>query len=688
MARTTPVNSGYTIINGTATGSNASHVDCWLEYKITSQDVTNNFSVIDVYLYSASTDSSSTKWTTAENFGYVGYNNGNKAYRSTTYDFSNKKVNCFGHSSFSVSHNADGTKTITLQGAWSTSHSSYISGGSVSASVTLTTIPRATAPTLSASSVAFNSSVTITMNRASSSFTHTLTYSCGSASGTIGTDLGTSKAWTVPNSLMSQIPSATSAKITIACKTYSGSTLIGTKTVTLTATVPSSIVPTISTIRLTDPNNLAATYGGYVQNKSKLKVEVDCAGVYGSTITNVSITALGKTATTNPYTSVIITDGQGSKTVSVTITDSRGRTASSTASFTVLAYSSPTISSMTAIRCNSSGTADDEGTYIKVTYTFAIASLNSKNTKSAVTEYRSSAASTYSNADTYTGAYSGTRSFVFGAGGISVDSAYNVKLTVSDAFTSTTKNVDVPSAFVVIDFRSTGKGMAVGQVSSKDRFQVGMETELNKNVYLSPDNDTEKNILFQNTGNGTYTHRSKLYGGNGSSTTAIGLYDYLNSRNILVYNDVTNKLHTAAVLKQHFIRVGLASETTLSTTNETTLAMKTILSEQDASGILSVSGNGILCSADGFIQVSGAVYYTTGVITNGLYLASIKKNGSTVVRTLMRSAGTYNVIPISPTFVSVSAGDIITLVARSQSGSGAVVNNENFSTMLSVMYVG
>ena len=142
MARTTPVNSGYTIINGTTTGSNGSKVDTWIEYKVLSQSVANNTSTVRVILYSQSTVSSSTKWKIAEKFGYVGYDNGNKQYLSTTYDFSNNKVNKFGDYTFTIQHGSDGSKTITMQGAWSTSHSTYISGGSVSGIVALPVIPR------------------------------------------------------------------------------------------------------------------------------------------------------------------------------------------------------------------------------------------------------------------------------------------------------------------------------------------------------------------------------------------------------------------------------------------------------------------------------------------------------------------------------------------------------------------
>ena len=64
--------------------------------------------------------------------------------------------------------------------------------------------------------------------------------------------VGTSTSWTVPLSLANQVPNGVSGTCTITCKTYNGSTLIGTKTTSLTLTVPSSIVPEISTIAISE----------------------------------------------------------------------------------------------------------------------------------------------------------------------------------------------------------------------------------------------------------------------------------------------------------------------------------------------------------------------------------------------------------------------------------------------------
>ena len=100
---------------------------------------------------------------------------------------------------------------------------------------TLDTIARAS--TVTATAAVVGSQSTITISRKSSSFTHTLEYEFGSLTGTITTKTtSTSVKWTLPTSFYAQIgASATSKSGTITCKTYSGSSLVGTKTCSFTA---------------------------------------------------------------------------------------------------------------------------------------------------------------------------------------------------------------------------------------------------------------------------------------------------------------------------------------------------------------------------------------------------------------------------------------------------------------------
>lgn len=270
MAQTTPINTGYTIINGTTSGSNGSKVNTWIEYKVTAQSTVNNTSTLDVYLYSQATTSLSTIWERSGNYGYVQVDSGTKQYTtlSNGYNFQNKHLNTFAHHTFTINHNSDGTKTITLKGAWDkgSSTSTYITGGSVSGSVTLPQIARAS--TISGLNTYLGTQGGITITRQSSSFTHTITYTFGSASGTIATKTSAVTVnWTPPVSLISQITNATSRTGTLTCTTYSGDTAIGTSTSTLTLKVPNSTIADVSaelgvakSLSVTNPCSSQLTY--------------------------------------------------------------------------------------------------------------------------------------------------------------------------------------------------------------------------------------------------------------------------------------------------------------------------------------------------------------------------------------------------------------------------------------------
>lgn len=142
-----------------------------------------------------------------------------------------------------IAGNADGTKSVSISANFTcyTAAGNGGSGWSVNSSqtVALKTIPRTSSISMPATTMGSANNTTIT--RASSSFTHTLTYSFGSASGTIATKTtSTSVSWTPPTSLATQIPNSTSGTCTLTCYTYNGSTLVGTSTTTVTLTVPAS----------------------------------------------------------------------------------------------------------------------------------------------------------------------------------------------------------------------------------------------------------------------------------------------------------------------------------------------------------------------------------------------------------------------------------------------------------------
>ena len=153
--------------------------------------------------------------------------------------------------------------------------------------ITVTYEEAVSQPTTSASSVNLGSTFTIYTNRQSSSTTHTITYSFGSATGTIGTNVGASVNWKPPLTLANQIPNATSGLCTITCSSYNGGTLTGTRTCTVTLNVPATVVPSISAVTVEDTNaTVVERIQAYVRLLSQLSVSITAAGSYGSTISS------------------------------------------------------------------------------------------------------------------------------------------------------------------------------------------------------------------------------------------------------------------------------------------------------------------------------------------------------------------------------------------------------------------
>ena len=172
-----------------------------------------------------------------------------------------------------------------------------------SVTITITYEEAVSQPSVSSSSVNLGSAVTIYTNRVSTSTTHTLLYTFGNTSGTIATSVGASVSWTPPLTLAAQIPSATSGVCTITCQSYNGGTLTGTRTCTLTLNVPATVVPTISSVSVTDNNStVASLIAAYVRMLSRLSVEITAAGAYGSTVTSYRTSLDGVNYTTSSFT--------------------------------------------------------------------------------------------------------------------------------------------------------------------------------------------------------------------------------------------------------------------------------------------------------------------------------------------------------------------------------------------------
>ena len=307
-------------------------------------------------------------------------------------------------------------------------------------------------------------------------------YLVGSTSGTIVSKTSaTSVSWTPPISLANQVPNATTAVGTLYCDTYNGSTLIGTKSAGLSLAVPSSVVPTLTYTMEEGDSGLAAKIGAYVQSKSKLKVTITPTGAYGSTIASVSTTVNDATYTSTSFTTAEL-KSSGTKTMKIVVKDSRGRTATTNVSYTVLAYSAPSLSGVSVYRCDSTGAASHTGTYVAVTLTGAVTALNNKNDVAFKVGYKRKTATDYTVTTLSTSGYtvSGTR-FIVG-GSLSNQYAYDVRVEAKDYFSSTYAYGDISTANTILSVRNNGLGLAIGKISEKNLFEIGWDAEFAEDV--------------------------------------------------------------------------------------------------------------------------------------------------------------------------------------------------------------
>lgn len=473
-----------------------------VKYKITitqnSQNIPNNTSNVTVSVRFYRT-----------NTGYTTYGSGTVYCKinGTTYSAavtSDQKITNAGIVLFTktlnITHNTDGTKTLNTS-AW-ISLNTPLTSNEQSYNQALTTIPRATTPSINVSTVALGGSITISLPRASSSFTHTVRYNFAGATGTIGSNVATSVSWTVPLSLASQIPNTTSGVLTVSVDTYSGSTKIGTKSVTITCTVPASVVPTIGTITLTEGvSGLNAKIGAFVQGQSNINVSISASGAYGSTISNY-ISTFGSSSFNGASFTISNVNVSGSVTLTVTVKDSRGRTATKTQTVTVLAYSIPQINSFTGVRCDQNGTADEDGQYVSLAYNYAITALNNRNDKTITIAYCQVGGSTYTTLKTESN-YSANTVYV-PATVFSVDNSYYFKITVQDYFKTVSYEIEVTTAFTLVDYSSGGHGMAIGKVAeSEDLLEVALPAVFTEGLQY-PNNILWSGVYYMN-GNQTVT---------------------------------------------------------------------------------------------------------------------------------------------------------------------------------------
>lgn len=486
------------------------HYHLYMTITQNKRDASTNQSNVTVKMYAQSDSSSYGAYNLDASGNTVKMTvNGKQVVNKTmAMDFRNKTTVQLASWTGAISHGSDGSKKLDCSGSFTISGSSYLSGGNISCSIQLESIPRATKPTLSASTVALGSAVTINISPAVSSWTHNIYYRIGTGSWTrFATGVKAKYSWTVPLAIASSYPTATKGTITIGLNTYNGSTQIGgTQTVNLNITIPASVVPSVSAVTVSEAASGLSNFG-YIQTKSKIKIVASASGSYGSSIRSYvyNIGSQSYSGLENTYTMGEVVRDSGTVAVTVTVTDSRGRIASKTVSITVLAYSPPQITHFECSRCgDENGSVNANGQYLKVTFGYSVSPLNNKNKASYLLKY-----SVYDDGK-WGGLTSGTQytysgTYISATAILNTASTYQVGLVVTDSFGTASFYKEIGTAVRLLSYIVKRFAIAIGKIPEIDNiFDVALETIFRKKVTMNSD--------LQVNGNSGFSGGASFYG--------------------------------------------------------------------------------------------------------------------------------------------------------------------------------
>lgn len=447
------------------------------------QSIANNTSNVRIKWTSQQTGSSYNDAPGDKAYYYITINGGTSTAHTVSFTLPKNTTKTILDTTITVNHNLDGTGSVKVD-TWMNTE---ISAGVIEQTKTLTldTIPRASVVSAPKTG-ALGSALKVEIDRKSESFADKLYYKVGSKREVQITeyDGGLTYNWTPPVSLATNAPNNTKLTVTLITKTYNGSTYVGRSECVVELSIPTSVAPTLS-VALSDPYGFSATYGDYVQLRSKIKVELTAAGSHGSTIKSYSIKVGNFYAATTSSGTTDYLPSSGKVYVVCSVTDSRGRTTTEKQPVTVLPYSAPTILAISASRCNQDGSANRSGAYGKVTFSAAITALSNKNTAAYKVQYRAHGAETeiWTDAGSVAnGEYNPANvSVVFAA---DTNTRYAVRVVATDKFESVESTIrDLPAAFILMDLAKSKKSVGVGRECDKNNtFQVGLYSHFEKPV--------------------------------------------------------------------------------------------------------------------------------------------------------------------------------------------------------------
>lgn len=427
-----------------------------------------------------------------------------------------------------LNHNADGSKSFSISVEAGIYQWDINKKGSKTFS--LNVIPRASS--ISCGTLTMGTAGTISVTRASTSFTHTITYLYGTKSGTICTkSSSTSVPWTPPLDLAHMIPNATSGVGTLYCDTYNGNTKIGSKSISFTCNASPDMKPSCSIASITNTNN---TFNCYAKLLSGVKVKPLASGSYSSSISSLKISVTGMlniTASSGTEYTFDPFPTTGEKTITVTATDSRGRSSSTSTKITVYEYSNPT-ARISASRGTGSTisnfVADDTGDHAKISSIGSVSGI-SGNTITPILQYKVASQTAWTNIPVSASSTSFNDTCIIS---VSDTQAYDIRLIVRDkAGREAIATMTLSNGFATMDYKAGGDGIAFGKTANRSGIDCAMLMRILKGMQLM--NETSSGGYgiadWYYNNNGTQLQKGAVYAASDGihirATNGIGFLD-------------------------------------------------------------------------------------------------------------------------------------------------------------------
>lgn len=432
-----------------------------------------------------------------------------------------------------VGHNSDGTKNFGISGSFTISVPAFGTGNIGTHTWDLDSIPREGTMSVP-SGLEFGKTSTFNITSYSSSFYYFIEFRVNN--NLLGLILsgarGGNNNVTIPREYASSLPNSTSSVCGFRLITSTSSSgwgngaLVGYRDYSATVTVPSSMGPSIGSLTYADTvssvSNVTGSNQILVDTLSSVRLSSSASAQYGASIRSYDFT-IGSYRVNNGGSSSLTLDldrtkiGTGTVATTLTVTDSRGMTASRSMNLTVRPYSLPKITNANIARLTNPATT------VRIIKPVTVSSVangsgSNVNTYTVTTKWRKFGTSSWTTVFTENNV-SNQKDIP----GLEIVSSYEIEVTLADRFASDVVRVIIPTGYVLLDFYKD-VGIGIGKFHSQgvldiygsvyhdggdiyhggNRIQMLEVTASNGNALTTDDNnwDKERNTGFHMIWNG------------------------------------------------------------------------------------------------------------------------------------------------------------------------------------------